>query len=250
MNLLDGRKLLSKALSHNFLSLDKFKHQTMQFYENQLFHIYNQGNNRRQVFLVEENYEFFLWKMRAYIVPFGDFIAWCLMPNHFHWLFYVRYTKIKRADLLSYADQVEWQRRKWKYGARAQPVQRDWSRNKQASEYITLNEAVGTAQSSYGRAINKMNQWSGRIFKDNCQAKDGWIDEFVTLSKNGKNDFRFELGNSYGYQCLNYIHENPVKAKLVGQATDYKWSSAKDYANLRNGSLCNVKLGNELLGFI
>jgi putative transposase len=30
-------------------------------------------------------------------------------------------------------------------------------------------------------------------------------------------------------QKLTYIHENPVRAGLVGQATDYTWSSASDY---------------------
>ncbi|MEM1327726.1 MAG: hypothetical protein AAGI23_17325 [Bacteroidota bacterium] len=57
----------------------------MDFYNNQLFHIYNQGNNSRQTFFEEENYRYFLWKMRAYLPLFGDLISWCLMPNHFHW---------------------------------------------------------------------------------------------------------------------------------------------------------------------
>lgn len=79
----------------------------MEFYENQLFHIYNQGNNRRQVFFSDENYEFFLWKMKAYLLPFGDFVAWCLMPSHFHWQFYVRRISVKRQLLFEHVDQIE-----------------------------------------------------------------------------------------------------------------------------------------------
>jgi len=29
---------------------------------------------------------------------------------------------------------------------------------------------------------------------------------------------------------MNYIHNNPVRAELVGRAEDYLYSSARDYA--------------------
>lgn len=222
----------------------------MQFYENQLFHIYNQGNNKRQIFFSEDNYEFFLWKMRAYLLPFGDLIAWCLMPNHFHWQFYVRKVNLKRQFLLEHADKVEWQRRVSKYGEKAHPVSRSWSRGVNTKKSIDLSESIGILQGSNGRAINKSNNWSGRLFKDNCKAKDGWINEFVTLTKNGKVDYRFKPGTDYGYRCFCYIHENPVQAKLVRQAVDYSWSSARDYADLRRGTLCNLEMGKQLRDFI
>ncbi|MEM6319144.1 MAG: hypothetical protein AAF960_15830 [Bacteroidota bacterium] len=145
----------------------------MKFYEHQLFHIYNQGNNQRQLFFSEDNYEFFLWKMRAYLLPFGDLVAWCLMPNHFHWQFYVRKVKLNRKLFFQEVDAVEWKRRQHKYGQKARPVTRDWLRDKNADKYISLNEAIGTLQSGYGKALNRAKGWSGRLFRDNCQAKDG-----------------------------------------------------------------------------
>lgn len=222
----------------------------MKFYENQLFHIYNQGNNKRQIFFTNENYEFFLWKMRGYLLPFGDIVAWCLMPNHFHWQFYVRKVKVNRKAFFKHVDQVEYNRRISKYGKKARPVNRDWTRDEQAQKEINLNEAIGILQRSYGRAINKEKGWSGRLFRDNCQAKDGWIDEFVTIQKNGKDDFRFGPNNNYGYQCFCYIHNNPVVAKMVKNAEDYYWSSARDYAGLRDGDLCNMEIGRNLMKFM
>ena len=88
----------------------------MNFYPDQLFHIYNQGNNRRQIFFSDGNYEFFLWKMRAYLLPFGDLVAWCLMPNHFHWLFAVKEVVIKRNKFREHIDQIEQLRRQRKLG--------------------------------------------------------------------------------------------------------------------------------------
>jgi hypothetical protein len=32
--------------------------------------------------------------MRKHLLPYGDFLAYCLMPNHFHWLFYVRHISV------------------------------------------------------------------------------------------------------------------------------------------------------------
>ncbi|MEM9846548.1 MAG: hypothetical protein AAF847_01570 [Bacteroidota bacterium] len=133
------------------------------------------------------------------------------------------------------------------------PLQRDWTRNKNASRFISLNEAIGTLEGGYGRAINrehKDEKWSGRLFENNCQAKDGWIDEFVTLEKKGKNDYRFTKEGDYAYQCFCYIHENAVAAGLASKTTDYPWSSARDYAGLRAGTLCNLKMGRQLKDFV
>lgn len=55
----------------------------MHFEPNAIYHIYNQGNNRQQVFFREENYLYCLRKMRKYLLPYGDLLCYCLMPNHF-----------------------------------------------------------------------------------------------------------------------------------------------------------------------
>ena len=220
----------------------------MTFYENQLFHVFNQGNNKQHIFFTDENYIFFLWKMRAYLLPFGDIVAYCLMPNHYHWLFFVKNIKIVRRTFRLHVDEVEWQRRKKKYGDKAVPVEKFNQREANENDLLTLNEAIGTLEQSYTNAINKQKGWTGSLFRKRAKAKDGWINEFITLQKNGKEDYCFFPGNEYGYRCLEYIHQNPVKANMVNSAIEYPWSSAKDYIGLRKGSLCNLAMGRELIG--
>ena len=58
----------------------------MVFFESEIYHIYNRGNNRQQIFFKEDHYFWFLFLMRKHIMPFADLLAWCLMPNHFHLL--------------------------------------------------------------------------------------------------------------------------------------------------------------------
>ena len=61
----------------------------MHFEQGHIYHIYNQGNNRQGIFFHRDNYLFFLKKMRTHLFPFGDILAYCLMPNHFHWMMFV-----------------------------------------------------------------------------------------------------------------------------------------------------------------
>jgi putative transposase len=58
----------------------------MQLEEGHVFHIYNQGNNRQRIFFEEENYQFFIKKMQVHLLPYCNILAYCLMPNHFHWM--------------------------------------------------------------------------------------------------------------------------------------------------------------------
>jgi REP element-mobilizing transposase RayT len=59
-------------------------------HEGHFYHVYNRGNNRESVFRVAENYRFFLQQYVQYIEPVAATYAYCLLPNHFHLLIYVR----------------------------------------------------------------------------------------------------------------------------------------------------------------
>ena len=67
----------------------------MNFETGNLYHIYNQGNNRQKIFFSRENYLFFLNKIKTHILPHADIVAWCLMPNHFHLMVYVHDLEIE-----------------------------------------------------------------------------------------------------------------------------------------------------------
>ena len=58
------------------------KHQTGQYN-----HIYNRGASRQKIFSNHENYIFLLRKIKKYLPDYDlDFITYCLMPNHYHFL--------------------------------------------------------------------------------------------------------------------------------------------------------------------
>ena len=54
------------------------------------YHIYNRGNNREPIFFSDENYRYFLKGYAEYISPVADTFAYCLLPNHFHFLVQIK----------------------------------------------------------------------------------------------------------------------------------------------------------------
>ena len=59
----------------------------IQFVKGAYYHIYNRGCNRENIFFENENYDFLIRKFRKQSHKFGaKFIAYCLMPNHYHLL--------------------------------------------------------------------------------------------------------------------------------------------------------------------
>ena len=86
-------------------------------------------------------------------------------------------------------------------------------------------------QSSYAKGINKQQERTGNLFQQKTKAK----------LVSGEED--------YSLTAFHYIHQNPVVAKLVLAAEDYKYSSFPDYAGLRKGSLCNKEKAGLVLNF-
>ncbi len=55
------------------------------------YHLYNRGNNRQRIFFERDNYLYFLRQFRHYVAEQAvHVIAYCLMPNHYHILIYLR----------------------------------------------------------------------------------------------------------------------------------------------------------------
>jgi len=64
----------------------------------QIYHIYNRGVNREDLFKEERNYDHFLNLLLRHVHPVADIYAYCLLRNHFHILLRIRMRpEIKRS---------------------------------------------------------------------------------------------------------------------------------------------------------
>jgi putative transposase len=71
------------------------------------YHLYNHSNGNLNLFRNDENFRFFLEKYIKYVHPFVDTFAYCLMPNHFHFLVRVKEEVSKRSDLSERSERFE-----------------------------------------------------------------------------------------------------------------------------------------------
>lgn len=101
----------------------------------QLYHIYNRGNNRENLFLETRNYDYFLRLYARHIGPLVETHAYCLLRNHFHLLVRVRPT----AELIQSADAAAVSRR--------------------------VSQVFSNFFNAYARAINRACRRCGALFQ-------------------------------------------------------------------------------------
>lgn len=136
----------------------------MQLEAGQIYHVYNQGNNRIKIFSERENYLFFLRLVRKFILPVADILAYSLMPNHFHFMIC--------ATEKSVIDK--------KIGGISMP---------------SLINGFRLLQSSYTIPYNKSVNRTGSLFRQKAKFKNVSISnyEFVCLNYIHQNPYRAAL---------------------------------------------------------
>lgn len=166
---------------------------------NRIYHIYNQGNRKQSVFFKHEHYLRFLVLVRRYISSNCTILAYCLMPNHYHFLIE---TNIKSIAPKKVGNIVS----------------------------TELSNGFRMLQSSFAQIINVERNETGSLFKQKAQAK--LVDESDELLST----------------VFNYIHQNPVKAGLANELSDWENSSYRDFAGIRKGTIPNISLALQLTG--
>jgi putative transposase len=201
----------------------------MIFEKGYLYHIYNQGNNRQNIFFNRQNYMFYTKKIEKYILPYSDILAWCLMPNHFHLMIRVNDVELNTSGFTP-----------------------GFTLSETRSETRSINDSIGIMLRTYTRAINKQMGFTGSLFRKETKAEclnnpTKKISYFINKNEPKINISHYE--NQYPQICFNYIHQNPVKARLVKKAVNWEFSSARDYAGLRNGHFINMEIAEEYVDF-
>jgi len=221
----------------------------MQFEPNHMYHIFNRGNNAQKIFFNHENYLFFLKKVRLYICPYADILAWCLMPNHFHLMVYVNQTRITLREKVnenriekvpeSTSEQVTENRSK----KVSESISEQVTKSHQLTRERTLNDSISIMLRSYTRAIHNQERISGSLFQHRTKAlclteisgvTPTWFETTFGAIINIPDSEK-----EYPQVCFNYIHQNPITAQLAKNPADWEYSSYRDFAGVRNGSLIN-----------
>jgi REP element-mobilizing transposase RayT len=151
------------------------------------YHVYNRAIGDEKAFKEERNYLFFLQKLKQYIVPIADVYAYCLLPNHYHLLVYIK-SEEKLEQHKNYLKQTS-----------------KLTGNFNSYESFILQQFSNMAN-SYTKAVNKQYKRKGRLLMESIQRKP--IDDSFYFTK-----------------VIHYIHCNPVHHGLTKQINDWPHSS-------------------------
>ncbi len=213
-----------------------------------LYHIYNQGNNRQRIFFNRDNYLYFLTKVNSYMLPYVNMIAWCLMPNHFHFMVEVKEVQLE-LNASEFASSENFNP--------SEALTKDSTANSQGfgalniqPKFRTLNDSIGIMLRAYTRAINIQENRSGSLFRNPTKAEcitklDGITPTFFNTAHGAVLNVRMPE-KEYPPVCWNYIHNNPVDANMVKRPEDWEFSSYRDYYGFRNGKMINKERAEEL----
>jgi len=154
--------------------------------EEKFYHIYNRANGFENLFISDENYNYFLRQWAKHIEPVAQSYAYCLMPNHFHFLAKIRSEEEVRGNLnLTNSE---------KPFGKFETFQKMLS--KQFSNFF----------SSYTQAFNKMHGRKGSLFIPNFKKKEITSENYLT-------------------NVIFYIHHNPVHHGFANTVSDWAHSS-------------------------
>ena len=159
----------------------------------QFYHLYNRAVGSEKLFLNEENYRFFLNKIKSYIPAIASIYAYCLLPNHFH--FFIKIKTQKEIVAL-----YETKKNK--------PIQQNDA--VVMSEFIM--EQFSNCFNSYAKSFNKTYNRKGKLFMDHLHRK--LVDDI-----------------NYYAKIIHYIHINPIKHKMIQNIVEWKYSSYNAYIN-------------------
>ena len=176
--------------------------------EGSFYHIYNRGNNKQTIFFEQRNYDHFLKLFDKYLSPYVDVYAYCLMPNHFHFLIRVKELYPAQASEVSYTQASE--------VLKTSEVLLNYRGSKKLTP---LEKAFKDFFIAYAKSINKAMDRTGSLFQSKFKKKE------IT-------------DNSYFTDVIQYIHANPVTAKLCNTYSEYTYSS---YNAIINTSATKIK---------
>lgn len=125
----------------------------MKFLPTHIYHVYNQGNNQEPIFRSATHYIHFLKKVRVLIMPNCEILAYCLMPNHFHFLLLATERSAEPLQLGNVYSNI-------------------------------LSNGFRLLLSEYAQDFNKWNNRSGSLFRQKTKAKDMSEEEGIDSALN------------------------------------------------------------------
>ena len=176
-----------------------------------MYHLYNRGNNRENLFYKKENYHYFIRQFDKYLSNFVDVYAYCLLPNHFHFLIKIKdEDEIFRniIDAIAQSELINQENgEQHLVSLKDLPSVREDLPSVCAENLPNLiTNKFRLLFMSYAKAINKQEKRVGSLFQKKFKIKEVDNDKYFS-------------------QLIFYIHANPQKHGLIDDFREWNYSS-------------------------
>lgn len=168
------------------------------------YHIYNHGNAEDNIFRNDGNYKYFLKRFAEQLNGVLDTYAYCLMPNHFHFLVQIKnenelisfFTEKKKNQILE-NDKFDIETKQ----GLIEKIEVD----AESLPKLIITQ-ISNFLNGYTQAFNKQHNRRGSLFLDNIQRKLVESDAYFTT-------------------LIHYIHSNPVHHGFTTKMENWLYSS-------------------------
>lgn len=156
------------------------------------YHVYNRGVNRQQTFFKRDNYHYFMRLYAKYIPSVAYLYAYCLLPNHFHFLLKTKSVEQQKAEALATL------KRQTNFS-----LPSNWD---ETFTPLKPSQQFSNFFNAYAKAINHQRNRSGSLFER--PFKRILVDT-----------------DAYFLKLIIYIHRNPQWHKIMPDFRDWAYSS-------------------------
>jgi len=150
------------------------------------YHLFNRAVGQEKLFRTNENYLYFLTRMKHHILPVADLYAYSLLPNHFHLVVRVKQEK----ELIDFFEV-----KKGKMFNMSENYLPDF-----------VMEQFSNWLNGYTKAVNKMYKRKGGLFMDYIKRSEATLDSSLT-------------------SFIFYVHKNAVHHGLTKNIGDWTFDS-------------------------
>lgn len=177
-----------------------------QLEHNCFYHLYNRSISDSKLFKGHSDYLALLKKFKEYCTPYFHVYAYCLIPNHFHFII-----KVKSQKLIKEIVQQETFDTAQKY------------LNKEITINDYLSNQLKRLFSSYALSFNNKHNRKGPLFQN--KVKRIFIE----------NDDRLRY-------LIGYVHHNPIHHHLAENYISWKYSSYKALVSTKSSNLAKERV--------
>ncbi|HRY32515.1 MAG TPA: hypothetical protein P5531_06060 [Bacteroidales bacterium] len=152
------------------------------------YHVYNKAVGKENLFRSDSDYSWFLSRVKRSLLPYCDILAYCLIPNHFHFLIRVRCDKEIATNYMKICSE------------------KHISVPESQGPVLIIRQSLRGLFTAFAKYYNAKYNRKGKLFEFSYRR--------ITVEN-----------ESYFRNLLLYIHHNPIHHGLSNDIRDWKYSS-------------------------